>query len=61
MMNQILTANYFENENIQLIQLPFQNADLSAFIILPKSIDELVENFNIKDLINQKFQSKIQK
>ena len=46
-MSQTLNAKYYEDESVQIVQLPYQGNKLSAFVILPKiNIDEFIENFN---------------
>src|ERR1035437_6644421 len=46
MMNQFNVANYFEDEQNQILELPYKDESISMIIILPK------ENSSIKNLVS---------
>lgn len=50
-MNQTNEFRYFENEQIQMIELPYSHSDYSMIVFLPKAIDGLKmfnESLNLK-------------
>lgn len=44
-MNQINTFNYFENKNLQMIELPYKFKQFVFGIVLPKDNNPLTENY----------------
>lgn len=57
MMYQYNSFNYLENDNYQFLELPLSESSISMLILLPKpnhSIDQLIFDYKILDLINDK-------
>ncbi|RCK74489.1 MAG: Serine protease inhibitor (serpin family) [Ignavibacteriae bacterium] len=53
MMTQEINAGYFENDNFQVIELPYSNGAYSMGIILPKigqNIDQIIKNLSEESL-----------
>jgi len=55
MMSQKRDFNYMENDNMQALEMPYENNDLSMVIFLPKKIDginELEKQLTVENLKN---------
>ena len=53
MMKQIGFFNYFENDNLQIIEIPFEKNNISALILLPsknKDINQIINELNENNL-----------
>jgi serpin B len=53
MMKQIGFFNYFENDNLQIVEIPLENDNISALILLPsknKNINQIINELNNNNL-----------
>jgi len=64
MMNHTGSFNYFEDNNMQMVELPYKGNDLSMIVLLPKDkygIKELEQRINRENWLNNFERMRIQK